>query len=127
MSPFSGNVTLGRDIELSTLREHYDAVVLATGLSQDRTLGIAGEDLAGVVGAGRLTRFWNDHPDAEDDAIVLGRKVVVMGNGNVALDLVRIPRQDRWRIRRLGPFPSPCPGPRPGGCRNHRYRGPLAG
>lgn len=87
---FFGNVALGRDIALSALREHYDAVVLATGLSQDRALGIEGEDLPGVTGAGRLTRFWNDHPDAEDDTIRLGRKAVVMGNGNVALDLVRI-------------------------------------
>lgn len=87
---FFGNVTLGRDIELSDLRAHYDAVVLATGLSEDRTLGIEGEDLPGVIGAGRLTRFWNDHPDAEDDTTELGRRAVVMGNGNVALDLVRI-------------------------------------
>jgi|TARA_A100001391_G_scaffold86805_1_gene57132 ferredoxin--NADP+ reductase len=87
---FFGNVALGRDIALADLRAQYDAVVLATGLSQDRALGIEGEDLPGVIGAGRITRYWNDHPDSENDAIGLGRKAVIIGNGNVAIDLVRI-------------------------------------
>lgn len=86
---FFGNVELGRDIGLDELRGLYDAVVLATGLSADRRLGIPGEDLAGVIGAGRLTRAWNDHPDAAE-APALGRRVVILGNGNVAMDLVRI-------------------------------------
>lgn len=85
---FFGHVELGRDIALDELRGLYDAVVLATGLSADRRLGIPGEDLAGVIGAGRVTRAWNDHPDAAPPA--LGRRVVIMGNGNVAMDLVRI-------------------------------------
>lgn len=87
---FFGNVELDRDISLEELYALYDAVVLATGLSMDRRLGIPGEDLAGVTGAGLLTRCWNDHPDEEAALPVLGRHIVIMGNGNVAMDLVRI-------------------------------------
>lgn len=86
---FFGHVELGRDIALDDLRGLYDAVVLATGLSADRRLGIPGEDLAGVAGSGRVTRAWNDHPGAEAPP-ALGRRVVILGNGNVAIDLVRI-------------------------------------
>lgn len=87
---FFGNVRLGVDVTLDDLALLYDAVVLATGLSGDRRLGIAGEDLAGVFGAGAVTRAWNDHPDANGWHPRIGREVVVMGNGNVAVDLVRL-------------------------------------
>ena len=87
---FFGNVTLGRDVTLAALQAAYDAVVLATGLSGDRPLGIEGEGLDGVTGSGALTRALNDHPDAESVAPRLGREVVVIGNGNVAIDLVRL-------------------------------------
>ena len=91
---FFGGVTLGRDITLEALQAAHNAVVLATGLSDDRRLGIPGEDLPGVIGAGRLTRAWNDHPDAEGDEPPLGRRVVIMGNGNVAIDLLRLLAKD---------------------------------
>lgn len=87
---FFGNVDIGRDITLDDLRGLYDAVVLATGLGADRKLGIPGEDLPGVMAAGDLTRGWNDHPDAPGTPARLGKRVIVMGNGNVAIDLVRI-------------------------------------
>lgn len=85
---FFGNVTLGRDVTLEALREMYDAVVLATGLDQDRKLGVPGDDLPGVLGSGVVTRAWNDAPDSTPPQI--GPRVVVIGNGNVAVDLVRL-------------------------------------
>lgn len=87
---FFGNVALGQDITLDALREAYDAVVLATGLSGDRRLGIEGEDLPGVIGSGALTRVLNDHPEGPDPGIGIGREVVIIGNGNVAIDLLRL-------------------------------------
>lgn len=87
---FFGNVQLGLDISLADLAPLYDAVVLATGLSGDKRLGIAGEDLVGVYGSGAVTRAWNDHPDAAGFTPTMGRDVVIMGNGNVAVDLVRL-------------------------------------
>ena len=87
---FFGNVEIGKDISLEELRSLYDAVVLATGLSGDRRLGIPGEDLAGVYGSGVITRAWNDHPDADGVEPAIGRHVIVIGNGNVAIDLVRL-------------------------------------
>jgi ferredoxin/flavodoxin---NADP+ reductase len=85
---FAGNVTLGRDVTLDELRAQFDAVVLATGLHADRRLEIAGADLPGVYGAGAITRAWNGWPGAV--APDIGARVVVLGNGNVALDLVRL-------------------------------------
>lgn len=85
---FFGNVTLGRDLSLDDLRRAYDAVVLATGLAGDRRLGVTGQDLPGVFGSGVVTRALNDHPDAALPPI--GRDVVIIGNGNVAVDLLRL-------------------------------------
>ncbi len=86
---FFGAVEIGRTIALSDLRADYDIVVLAAGLSGDRRLGIPGEDLAGVVASGRLTRWLNDHPD-EGDPELAGPCAVVVGAGNVALDVARM-------------------------------------
>lgn len=86
---FFGNVALGRDLTLDDLRAAYDAVVLAAGLSADRRLGIPGDDLSGVIGAGALTRAMYDHPDAA--ALPdLGAHPLIIGNGNVAIDLLRL-------------------------------------
>ncbi|MEO8557851.1 MAG: FAD-dependent oxidoreductase, partial [Rhodospirillales bacterium] len=60
---FLGGIELGRDISLEELRRHYDAVVLATGATQDRKLGIAGEDLPGVFGSWHFVGWYNGHPD----------------------------------------------------------------
>lgn len=86
---FIGNLTVGEDVSLDDLRACYDVVVLAAGLPGDRQLDIPGEDLDGVIRAGDLTRALYEHPDA-DPLPELGRKVVIMGNGNVAIDLLRI-------------------------------------
>lgn len=86
---FIGNLSIGRDIGLDDLRQAYDVVVLAAGLATDKTIGIAGEDLEGVVGAGVLTRSLYDHPD-EGALPDINGNVVIMGNGNVAIDLLRL-------------------------------------
>lgn len=88
---FWGDVELGRDLHLAELRGLYDAVVLATGAPRDRRLGIPGEDLPGVYGSGAFVGWYNGHPDHEGLAPPLdGRPAVVVGNGNVALDVARV-------------------------------------
>ena len=86
---FVGNLAIGEDLSLEDLQGAYDIVVLAAGLSGDRQLGIPGEQLTGVYSAGRFTRALYEHPDAES-LPELGRRVVLMGNGNVAIDLLRL-------------------------------------
>lgn len=86
---FAGDMEIGRDLSLDDLREHFDAVVLATGLSADRGLGLPGGDLPGVIGSGVLTRVLNAHPDEGDRLPELGSDVVIIGAGNVALDVLR--------------------------------------
>lgn len=85
---FFGNVRVGSDIALADLTGIYDAVVMAFGLRTDRSLGIPGEGLAGVYGSGQVTGAWNDMPGVEPAQI--GKRVVVIGNGNVAVDLIRV-------------------------------------
>ncbi|WP_432486754.1 cytochrome P450 [Kineococcus sp. SYSU DK018] len=95
---FHGNVTLGGELDLATLRSSFDAVVLATGLHEDEVLAVPGARLAGVTGSGRLTRTLNGHPDEHDGARTvepLGGEVVVVGHGNVAVDVVRLLTRDR--------------------------------
>lgn len=89
---FHGNVEVD-PARLSQLRRGYDVVVLATGLSADVTLPVPGAALRGVVGAGRLTRLLNGHPD-ETEVPRLGERVVVVGQGNVAVDVVRLLTRD---------------------------------
>ena len=91
---FFGNVEVGRDVRLQELRSLYDAVVLATGASIDRQLGIPGEDLPGVVGSGAFVGWYNVHPDRNPPAIDGVRSAVIIGNGNVALDVARILAKD---------------------------------
>src|SRR5580658_1582723 len=62
---FFGNVNVGRDVRLPELMSLYDAVVLATGAPRDRKLGIAGEDLAGVMGSGAFVGWYNGHPNQQ--------------------------------------------------------------
>lgn len=79
-------------VTLDELRGAADIVVLATGLSSDRGLGIPGEDLVGIWGAGTLTRVLNSHPDESEQGEVIGRlgsRVAIVGLGNVAVDIVR--------------------------------------
>jgi NADPH-dependent glutamate synthase beta subunit-like oxidoreductase len=88
---FVGNVTVGKDVSVDELQGLYDAVILATGAPNDRTLDIAGADLPGVFGSAAFVGWYNGHPDFADIKPPLhGRHVVIIGNGNVALDVARI-------------------------------------
>lgn len=87
---FLGNLEIGRDLPLEQLREAFDLVVLATGLYGDRRLGIPGDELPGVYGSGRVTRLLNGHPDEQGFAPAFGRRVAIVGNGNVAIDVLRL-------------------------------------
>jgi ferredoxin--NADP+ reductase len=88
---FVGNVTVGKDVSIDELQTLYDAVILATGAPNDRPLDIAGADLPGVFGSAAFVGWYNGHPDYADLQPPLdGRHVVIVGNGNVALDVARI-------------------------------------
>ncbi|WP_085809454.1 FAD-dependent oxidoreductase [Sphingomonas sp. TZW2008] len=88
---FVGNVTVGVDVTIDELRGFYDAVVLATGAPADRPLGIPGDDLPGVIGSAAFVGWYNGHPDFADlDPPLAGPHAVVVGAGNVALDVARI-------------------------------------
>ena len=85
------NVELGKDISLKDLRDQYDAVVLATGSAAGRKLGIAGEDLGNVLSAADFVPWYNGHPDFTNIEVDLNTDTaVVIGAGNVALDIARI-------------------------------------
>lgn len=88
---FVGNVTVGKDVSIDELQSLYDAVILATGAPNDRKLDIPGADLPGVFGSAAFVGWYNGHPDFADlEPPLDGRHVVVIGNGNVALDVARI-------------------------------------
>jgi NADPH-dependent glutamate synthase beta subunit-like oxidoreductase len=88
---YVGMVELGRDVSLAELRERYDAVVLACGALIDKKLGVPGEELPGVVDSADLSGWYNGHPDKQGFTPDLSVKdVVVIGNGNVAVDVVRV-------------------------------------
>ena len=88
---FFGNIVVGDHVQAAELAERYDAVVYAVGAQSDRSLGIPGEDLPGSVPAVDFVGWYNAHPHFEEMApdLSTGRAVVV-GNGNVALDVARI-------------------------------------
>jgi ferredoxin--NADP+ reductase len=82
---------VGRDITPEEIAAHHDAVVYAVGAAADRRLGIPGEDRAGSLSATGFVAWYNGHPDVAPDAVDLStERVVVVGNGNVALDVARL-------------------------------------
>jgi ferredoxin/flavodoxin---NADP+ reductase len=88
---FFGNVAVGRDVSHEELRRAYDAVVYAVGAQTDRRLGIPGEDLPGSWAATELVAWYNGHPDFQELEFDLSHeRAVVIGNGNVALDVARM-------------------------------------
>ncbi len=88
---FFGNVELGRDVSREELAEHYHAIVYATGSPADRPLGIPGEELQGSHPATDFVGWYNGHPDYTDhDFDLSATRAVVIGNGNVALDVARM-------------------------------------
>jgi ferredoxin--NADP+ reductase len=85
------NVELGKDLSLKDLRDQYDVVVLATGASRGRKLGIPGEELKNSLSAAQLVPWYNAHPDYVDVEVDLSSDTaVVIGAGNVAMDVARI-------------------------------------
>ncbi|RED50917.1 FAD-dependent oxidoreductase [Aestuariispira insulae] len=87
-----GNLTVGHDITIEELKSRYDAVLLATGAQQDKTLGIEGEDLEGIYGSAAFVGWYNGHPDrfAKNPIAEHTRQAVVIGNGNVSIDISRL-------------------------------------
>lgn len=88
---FFGNVEYGKHVHLQDLMQHYHQVVFATGAQSDRSLGIPGEDLAGSHPATDFVAWYNGHPDYADYHFDLsGETAVIIGLGNVAIDVARI-------------------------------------
>lgn len=89
---FIGNVTIGKDVSLRSMKPHYDALLFAYGASQDKTLGIPGEHLKGIYSARAFVGWYNGLPEYDDldPDLSSGDNAVVIGNGNVALDIARI-------------------------------------
>lgn len=88
---FFGNVNVGVDLKVDELRQHYDAIIFATGAERDRAMGIPGEDLKGSHGAADFVAFYDSHPDREQTWDLVGPKAVaVIGVGNVGLDVARV-------------------------------------
>ncbi|RQW45872.1 FAD-dependent oxidoreductase [Novosphingobium sp. LASN5T] len=88
---FVGNVTIGQDVSIEELGGFYDAVVLATGAPRDRPLDLPGDRLGNVFGSAAFVGWYNGHPEFTSLAPDLsGETAVVIGMGNVALDVARI-------------------------------------
>jgi ferredoxin/flavodoxin---NADP+ reductase len=88
---FLGNVEVGQDLTHADLVRLYDAVVYAVGAQTDRRLGIPGEDLPGSWAATEFVAWYNGHPDYQELSFDLNvERAVVIGNGNVALDVARM-------------------------------------
>jgi len=88
---FLGNVEVGKVIEHRELMRLYDAIIYANGAQTDRRLGIPGEELPGSWAATGLVAWYNGHPDFQGLTFDLsGERAIVIGNGNVALDVARM-------------------------------------
>jgi len=88
---FYGCVELGRDLMVEELEAHYHVIILAVGAPTDRRMGIPGEDLAGSLSATDFVAWYNAHPDHVTlDVDLSPAEAVVVGNGNVAVDVARI-------------------------------------
>ena len=87
---FFGNVEYGKDITLEELKQHYNAVIFATGAIRDADLNIAGIELDGSYGAADFVNWYDAHPDFARTWPLKAKEVAVIGNGNVALDVARV-------------------------------------
>ncbi len=99
---FVGNIAVGQDLPLQTLVPHYDAVLLAYGASKDRTLNIPGETLKGVYSARAFVGWYNGLPQFAHlkPDLEVGEEAIIVGQGNVALDVARMLLTDVDRLRR---------------------------
>ena len=89
---YIGNIRVGHDIELAKLKPHYDAMLFSYGADEDRRLGIPGEDLEGVLSARAFVGWYNGLPQFQGlkPDLLSGEHAVIVGQGNVALDVARI-------------------------------------
>jgi adrenodoxin-NADP+ reductase len=89
---FIGNINVGYDLPLKSLKPHYDAILFAYGASVDRELRIPGETLNGVYSARAFVGWYNGLPGYShlNPRLEDGSNVVVIGQGNVALDVARV-------------------------------------
>ena len=86
-----GNIEIGKDIDIEEICPRYDAVVMCTGSSEGKKLGIPGEELPGSLSAAEFVPWYNGHPDYVDVQVPLdGDTAVVIGAGNVAMDCARM-------------------------------------
>ncbi len=96
---FLGNVEAGRDVTPEDLSRLYDAVIYTVGAQTDKRLGIPGEDLPGSWAATEFVAWYNGHPDYQDRHFDLGvERAVVIGNGNVAIDVARMLARTREEL-----------------------------
>jgi ferredoxin--NADP+ reductase len=92
---FYGNVEYGRDVRYEDLSSRYHAVVYAVGAQTDKRMGIPGEDLPGSWAATEFVAWYNAHPDYRELEFDLSaERAVVIGNGNVAMDVTRMLASD---------------------------------
>jgi ferredoxin--NADP+ reductase len=85
------NVEIGKDLSVEQLQDRYDAVIIATGTSLGKNLGIVGEDLRGSLSAASFVPWYNAHPEFFDvDVPMDSDSAVVIGGGNVAMDVARM-------------------------------------
>ncbi|MUM17909.1 NADP oxidoreductase [Mycobacterium sp. CBMA271] len=88
---FFGNIEVGVQITAEELAARYDAVIYAVGAQSDKPLGIPGDQLPGCVAAVDVVGWYNANPTYQSVTVDLsGERAVVVGNGNVALDVARI-------------------------------------
>ena len=87
---FLGNVTYGRDLTLTDIRDMYDAVIFATGAVKDATIDLPGIELEGSFGAADFVSWYDGQPDVPRTWPLEAKEVAVLGNGNVALDVARV-------------------------------------
>ncbi len=99
---FFGNVEVGRDLGIADFERHYHAIMYTFGAEADRELGIPGEDLPGSHAATAFVGWYNAHPDYADRDFRLEdvKRAVVIGNGNVAMDVSRMLALDDAELRR---------------------------
>ncbi|SLM34853.1 nadph-adrenodoxin reductase [Lasallia pustulata] len=99
---YIGNIDVGKDLPLSLLKPHYDAILFAYGAFKDRRLGVPGEDtLSGIFSARAFVGWYNGLPEYADlrPDLSVGEEAVIIGQGNVALDVARTLLSDVDRLR----------------------------
>src|SRR5699024_12640451 len=87
---FLGNIEVGRDITVDEMHEYYDAIIFATGATQDKAMGLPGEELDGSVGSAEVVGFYDGYPNYKREGDLSAEAVAVIGVSNVSLDVSRI-------------------------------------